>query len=216
MNPVLKYFITADNVHIDKSTGKLSVDGFFDVIHMPVFPGKAQKFFMLLGFIEVEKDIDILIKAYDPSGEEHGFTEASIHSKSINEISNLIIEIDDFTILTKGIYTFKIINKSDMSLINSYFFMADYPPQRIFTAEEIKTILENKDLIKGAEVRIQCPKCDKTYNFYLHLNKKAPLPNNCLPFPEDDKISCCEGSILEITGIRREVEGSFGKEKPQK
>lgn len=214
MGPKIKYFFTADNAFIDEQVGKLSASGFFDTLITPVFPFKGPKFYIVIGLIQVEGSMEVLLKINQPDGKEVGESIGIVNPRSINDTVNVIIATEDMPLHQEGVYSFCVYDRKNMELLGSYFVNVNYPPQRVFKEGEAEDILSNPDLIKGALVRIKCEKCSAEYKLSLHLDKNKPAPEGHIPFPEGDMLDCCEDNKIELIGIRRQLEWEFGKPKP--
>lgn len=207
--PKVKYFITVDLAHLDSKNQKLSAKGFFDRFRISIFPSKAPQFFLVLGITDIKGSVNIVLQINKPNGEIHSMIETRFQAKSPLDTVNRIIKMDGLPLPERGIYTFKVILKEDQSLLAEHILIADYPPKREFSPEEIQRILTDPMMIKDSKVKVQCNKCGQMFHFELRLDPNQPTTPGFLPFPPNNKLNCC--GELDLTGLRREIEWNFGK-----
>lgn len=212
MSPQIKYFITADYATIDSSTGKLSVNGFFDTFTNTTFPAATGTFYVILGITNISKEEEIILHVIDPDGERVLEIEVGVASKNENDIVNAIGQVQSMPLPVLGVYKVLIYSKSTMEIINESRLSASYPPQRTFADGEIEKIIGDPSVAKGAQIGVKCPKCEAEYRFELNLDKSKKLAEGFLPFPESNLFQCPnDDQVFDLTGIRRQVEWNFGK-----
>ena len=210
MNLKIKYFLTVDNAYIDKGTGKLTAQGIFDTLYITMFPTKAPKFFVVIGIINIEGSAEILLEINTPDGEKLAEVSENVTAHFINQTEHIIIEMNEFPLLQEGTYNVHVYDKNNMEPLGSYFINANYPPQRYFQAEEIEKILNNPNLVQTVLIKINCDYCGKEHNFSLNLDKNKSIPEDYNPFPKNDLLNCCGKKTINLTGIRRELEWTYG------
>lgn len=210
MEPKIHYFILADYVVIDEKTKKLCANGFFDTFRNSIFPAKSPKFSIVIGVSGTEGANDFIVEMLTPDGEKFQNAQFSIESSSVDIISNIIVNVEAMPLPERGKYVVKIYHKEGNFLLGSYFFMADYFPERNLSSKEIQQILNDPTLSKSSKIELECPKCNSKYSFELNLDSNKKISEGFLPFPMDNKIKCC-GKVLDLTGLRRQIEWEFGK-----
>lgn len=66
------------------------------------------------------------------------------------------------------------------------------------------------------EINQGCPKCGKMHNIYGKLVENPQIDINLrkkgfIPFPKDNKLKCICGFIIDLTGIKNQIESQMGK-----
>lgn len=207
--PKVKYFITADLAYLDSKNQKLSTKGFFDRFRISIFPSKAPQFFLVLGITDIKESVNIILQINKPNGEIHSMIETRFQAKNSLDTVNRIFKMEGLPLPERGVYTFKVLLKENKSLLAEHILIADYPPKRVFSHEEMNRILSDPMVIKDSKVMVECNKCGQKFHFELKLDPNQPTTPGFLPFPPDNKLNCC--GELDLTGLRREVEWRFGK-----
>ena len=134
-----------------------------------------------------------------------------------------IVNLSNFLVAERGLYSVDILEKVSEDKVNflktEELFMADYPPKRRFSQEEIQEILATDGVIKMVKTDYKPVKYiqDETLepvHFQLFLDKNAEVEEGFVAFPENDKVEI-RGEIFDLTGIRRQIEWMFGQEMPK-
>ncbi|KDE71826.1 hypothetical protein FUSO7_09435, partial [Fusobacterium necrophorum BFTR-2] len=134
-----------------------------------------------------------------------------------------IVNLSNFLVAERGLYTVDILEKVAEDKVNfiatEELFMADYPPKRKWTEEEIQKILATENVIKMVKtdykpVKYVQDESLEPIHFQLFLDPNAEIEEGFVPFPENDKIEI-RGEIFDLTGIRRQIEWMFGQEIPK-
>lgn len=209
----IRYFITADYASVDQA-GKLSVNGFFDNFQVSVCPSAAPKFFVVIGFSDLEEDTEFTLDFFDPDGISVAEATGQVRKQPGSNVSNFIMELNDFPLPKRGRYRIEI-KESDRA-IGTYDFTADWIPEREFKPGEREHILSDEAVIKGAHIKVICPKCGTEKKYELTLLPDKEITEGYEWFPEDNIMRCCDPSLnVDITGMRRQIEWSYGQKLPQ-
>ena len=208
--PKIKYFLTADFSVVEPQTGKLNVNGIFDTVRSIIFPSMIPEFYITLGFNNIKDNLDVIMQVLRPDGMKHFATELNVKSNSYMDTVNKIAHIKSMTIPMIGEYTVNIINKENMKIIDSFTFNAAYPPKRIFTEQEIIGILNDPNCTKNGRIELKCAKCGKVHKVELNLNPNAEIEEGWEKYPEGDSIKCDCGDRIELIGVKRQIEWTFG------
>lgn len=215
MSPKIRYFITADYATTDEKTRKLSVNGFFDAFRNVLFPSESNKFFVVIGIYNVEGKAELILRFKDPDENVYFEHEVEVSAKIKSDTVNNIFEMDGMPLSKRGVYTVEIFDKNDMSLIQEFSFIADFPSQRVFKEGEIEAILKDPTLTKGAQIKLDCPNCNESHQFDLNLDPARKIREGFKRFPEDNILRCgCGSEEVDLTGLRRQIEWSFGQKLP--
>ena len=93
-------------------------------------------------------------------------------------------------------------------------FIADYPPQRRFSDEEIAHILAAEGVIKTVKTEFKPVEDAEPVKIQISLDKNIPLEEGHIAIPENDRITVGD-RIFDLTGIRRQIEWMFGNPIPK-
>ncbi|RXZ69772.1 hypothetical protein EPT53_05645 [Fusobacterium necrophorum] len=202
--------------------GALDVLGIFDNVIQPVFPYPFSNIALIFSFEKMDKPtvFEIRINAPDDTlisqGEFGVMPDAFGNGRKIVNLSN-------FLVAERGLYTVDILEKVAEDKVNfistEELFMADYPPKRRFTQEEIQEILGTEGVIKMVKtdykpVKYIQDESLEPIHFQLFLDPNEEIEEGFVAFPENDKIEI-RGEIFDLTGIRRQIEWMFGQEIPK-
>ena len=202
--------------------GALDVLGIFDNVIQPVFPYPFSNIALIFSFEKMDKPtvFEIRINAPDDTlisqGEFGVMPDAFGNGRKIVNLSN-------FLVAERGLYTVDILEKVAEDKVNfistEELFMADYPPKRRWTEEEIQEILGTEGVIKMVKtdykpVKYIQDESLEPIHFQLFLDPNEEIEEGFVAFPENDKIEI-RGEIFDLTGIRRQIELMFGQEIPK-
>ncbi|AVQ20862.1 DUF6941 family protein [Fusobacterium necrophorum] len=202
--------------------GALDVLGIFDNVIQPVFPYPFSNIALIFSFEKMDKPtvFEIRINAPDDTlisqGEFGVMPDAFGNGRKIVNLSN-------FLVAERGLYTVDILEKVAEDKVNfistEELFMADYPPKRRWTEEEIQEILATEGVIKMVKtdykpVKYIQDESLEPIHFQLFLDPNEEIEEGFVAFPENDKIEI-RGEIFDLTGIRRQIEWMFGQEIPK-
>lgn len=215
MKPTIKYFVTSDYAMLEQDTGKISASGIFDSFINTIYPAQSPRFFIVSAFTGIQEDIEIAIEIKAPSDETLLRIDWLAEAQPENHIVQGVFQIDSIPLPEKGLYIINIFESSSGNVIAQYPLLCMYPPKREFSDDEIKSILGDPGMIKGAQISIKCPRCQKEYLLDLHLDPDKETKEGCIQFPEDNILECCD-TKLDITGVRYQIEQSYGLPLPPK
>lgn len=202
--------------------GALDVLGIFDNVIQPVFPYPFSNIALIFSFEKMDKPtvFEIRINAPDDTlisqGEFGVMPDAFGNGRKIVNLSN-------FLVAERGLYTVDILEKVAEDKVNfistEELFMADYPPKRRWTEEEIQEILATEGVIKMVKtdykpVKYIQDESLEPIHFQLFLDPNEEIEEGFVAFPENDKIEI-RGEVFDLTGIRRQIEWMFGQEIPK-
>ena len=119
--------------------------------------------------------------------------------------------MDKLPLPERGKYVINVYYQDKNTPVDTFFFKADYPPQRIFAEGEIESILHDPNAVKGSQIEIECSTCGRKYKLELNLDHRKSISEGFTAFPRDNRIECCEGQPLDLTGMRRQIEWAFGQ-----
>ena len=188
----------------------------------PVFPYPFSNIALIFSFEKMDKPtvFEIRINAPDDTlisqGEFGVMPDAFGNGRKIVNLSN-------FLVAERGLYTVDILEKVAEDKVNfistEELFMADYPPKRRWTEEEIQEILGTEGVIKMVKtdykpVKYIQDESLEPIHFQLFLDPNEEIEEGFVAFPENDKIEI-RGEIFDLTGIRRQIEWMFGQEIPK-
>ena len=67
-----------------------------------------------------------------------------------------------------------------------------------------------------AEVVVNCPKCKSKHQIYMKFIDKPQIDKDMkkkgnTPFPKDNKLNCSCGFVIDLTGLKNQIEQQVGK-----
>ena len=202
--------------------GAIDALGIFDNIIQPVFPYPFSNIALIFSFEKMDRPtvFEIRINAPDDSLISQG--EFGVMPDSFGN-GRKIVNLSNFLVAERGLYSVDILEKVSEDKVNfletEELFMADYPPKRRFSQEEIQEILATDGVIKMVKTDYKPVKYiqDETLepiHFQLFLDPSEEVEEGFVAFPENDKVEI-RGEIFDLTGIRRQIEWMFGQEMPK-
>ena len=202
--------------------GALDVLGIFDNVIQPVFPYPFSNIALIFSFEKMDKPtvFEIRINAPDDTLISQG--EFGVMPDAFGT-GRKIVNLSNFLVAERGLYTVDILEKVAEDKVNfistEELFMADYPPKRRWTEEEIQEILATDGVIKMVKtdykpVKYIQDESLEPIHFQLFLDPNEEIEEGFVAFPENDKIEI-RGEIFDLTGIRRQIEWMFGQEIPK-
>lgn len=213
----LKYFLMGESGGINKQTGRMDLNGIFDVITSPVFPMGIPKAVILVGLEGLTKNSLFEMRINGPENQLVGKFEFAVPAMYGGLLSKQIIQIEQIPVLSRGKYTVDILEKTQAGykfLAATDLFTAVYPPKRRFKEGEIEDILSKKDkLITQVKTEYRVPGTEEVRKFQLNLDENEEIQEGFTPFPGDNKVSL-DGKEHDLEGIRRNIEWMFGRPKP--
>lgn len=93
-------------------------------------------------------------------------------------------------------------------------FIAEYPPQRRFTLEQIEEISKNDELIRTVKTEFKPFGFENLIKLQHNLVKDMPIEDGFIRIPENDTLEI-DGKTVDLTGVRRQLEWMFGNPIPK-
>lgn len=201
--------------------GTVDIFGSFDNLIQPMFPHPMMRLSIVLTFEEIRKPTVFEVRLNGPEDDLISRGELTPMVDPLG-IGKKIIDIDKFLVKTRGKYTIDIFEKEGEELKflkTETLFIAEYPPQRRLTEEQIEEIVKNPDLIKTVRTEFRPFGLENPIKLQHNIRKDMPIEDGFIAIPEDDRLEV-EGKVIELTGVRRQLEWMFGnpvpKEAPKK
>lgn len=197
--------------------GVVDILGAFDNLIQPIFPHPMMRVSIVLTFEDIRKPTVFEIRLNGP--EDDLITRGDI-TPLVDPfgVGKRIIDIEKFLVKDRGRYTIDIFEKEGEELKflkTETLFIADFPPQRQLTEEQIQEILKDEKLIKTVKTEFQPFGYEKTIKIQHSLLKDEPIEEGFLLIPKDNRLEI-EGKVLDLTGIKRQIEWMFGNPIPEK
>lgn len=213
----IKSVLVAHNAQMSNQIGgAVDIVGCFDNLIQPMFPHPLMKLSIVLTFVEVTKPTVFEIRLNGPDDDLISRGELVPVVDPLGT-GKKIIDLDRFLVKKRGNYTLDIFEKdgADLKFIKTEtLFIAEYPPQRILEQEQIEEISKNPDLIKSVKTEFKPFGFETVVKLQYNILKDMPIEEGYMAIPEDDKLEI-EGQILDLTGIRRQIEWMFGNPVPK-
>ncbi|WP_297406463.1 hypothetical protein [uncultured Cetobacterium sp.] len=213
----IKNVIVAHGAQMSQQVGgAVDIYGAFDNLIQPIFPHPMMRLSIVLTFEEVMKPTTFEIRLNGPEDDLISRGELTPMVDPLG-VGKKIIDIDKFLIKNRGRYTIDIFEKEDKDLKflkTETLFIAEYPPQRQFTEEMIEEIVKNDELIRSVKTEFRPFGFENSIKIQHSLVKDEEIEDGFLVIPETDRIEI-DGQILELTGVRRQIEWMFGNPIPK-
>lgn len=213
----IKNVIVAHGAQMSQQVGgAVDIYGAFDNLIQPIFPHPMMRLSIVLTFEEVMKPTTFEIRLNGPDDDLISRGELTPMVDPLG-VGKKIIDIDKFLIKNRGRYTIDIFEKADKDLKflkTETLFIAEYPPQRQFTEEMIEEIVKNDELIRSVKTEFRPFGFENSIKIQHSLVKDEEIEDGFLVIPETDRIEI-DGQILELTGVRRQIEWMFGNPIPK-
>ncbi len=196
--------------------GAVDIFGSFDNIIQPLFPHPMMRLSIVLTFEEVTKPTVFEVRLNGPDDDLISRGELTPMVDPLG-VGKKIIDIDRFLVKTRGKYTIDIFEKEGEELKflkTETLFIAEYPPQRRFTPEQVEEISKNDELIRSVKTEFKPFGFENPIKLQHSLLKDSPVEDGFVGIPEDDRLEI-DGQIIELTGVRRQIEWMFGNPIPK-
>ncbi|MEG0069220.1 hypothetical protein [Cetobacterium sp.] len=200
--------------------GAVDIFGSFDNLIQPIFPYPMMRLSIILTFEELTKPTVFEVRLNGPDDDLISRGELTPMIDPLG-VGKKIIDIDKFLVKNRGKYTIDIFEKegNELKFIKTEtLFIAEYPPQRRFTEEQIEEISKNDELIRSVKTEFKPFGFENPIKLQHNLLKDAPIEEGFLSIPENDRLEI-DGQLVELTGVRRQIEWMFGnpipKEEPE-
>ena len=213
----VKNLIVAHKAQINKQLGgAIDILGAFSEMVQPVFPFPMKNLSMVLELDGLERNTMFEMRLNGPEDELISKGEFGIAASPFGT-GKKVIDIENFLITERGRYTLDLLEKKPEGLkfVQSCdLFIAAYPPQRRFSEEEIKKIMDDENLIKTVKTEFRPFGTKESVKLQLNLQRDMVIEEEFMAFPIDDKISL-DGKEHDLTGLRRQIEWMFGRPIPK-
>lgn len=196
--------------------GAVDIYGSFDNLIQPIFPHPMMRLSIVLTFEEIMKPTTFEIRLNGPEDDLISRGELTPMIDPLG-VGKKIIDIDKFLVKNRGRYTIDIFekNEKDLKFIKTEtLFIAEYPPQRQFSEEQISEIIKNDDLIRSVKTEFRPFGFENSIKIQHSLVEGEELEEGFLLIPKTDRLEI-DGNVIELTGVRRQIEWMFGNPIPK-
>ncbi|MCI6152094.1 MAG: hypothetical protein MR673_03080 [Fusobacterium perfoetens] len=213
----VKSILVAHRAQINPQLGAVDALGIFDNMIQPMFPIPMQHMSIVITIEEILKPTLFEVRLNGPEGDliTKGEFQPMVDPFGVGK---KILDLEKFLIPTRGRYTIEIFEKTPDNkykfIAENTLFIADYPPQRPFTQEEINHILADDTVIKVIRTEFQPVGYDKKIKIQHSLDKNVPVQEGYITIPEDNKL-VLDGKEFDLLGLRRHLEWMFGRPLPK-
>lgn len=216
--PKLKSIVTAYKAQPNPQVpGVVDILGTFDNLIQPMFPFPMVNLSIVFTFSELERPtmFEIRLNAPDDSLITKGEFGVMLDPFGVGK---KIVDLEKFLVTERGKYTvdvFEKIAEDKVKFIQTAdLFIADYPPQRRFSDEEIAKIIATEGVIKTVKTEFKPNGAEEAVKIQVSLDKNAPIEEGHIAIPENDRLVIGD-KVFELTGIRRQIEWMFGNPIPK-
>lgn len=214
----VKSVIVAHGAQMNQQIGgTVDIFGSFDNLIQPLFPHPMNRLSIVLTLEEITKPTVFEIRLNGPDDDLISRGELTPMIDPLG-VGKKIIDIDRFLIKNRGKYTLDIFEKMDDELKfikTQTLFVAEYPPQRRFTLEQIEEISKNDELIRTVKTEFKPFGFENIIKLQHNLVKDMPIEDGFMKIPENDTLEI-DGKTVDLTGVRRQLEWMFGNPIPKK
>lgn len=197
--------------------GAVDALGIFDNMIQPMFPIPMQHMSIIITIEEIIKPTLFEVRISGPEGDliTKGEFQPMVDPFGVGK---KILDLEKFLIPTRGKYTVELFEKLPDNkykyMSEHTLFIADYPPQRPFTQDEIKHILADENLIKVVRTEFQPLGTETKIKIQHSLDPNTPVMDGYITIPESNKLTV-EGKEIDLLGLRRHLEWMFGRPMPK-
>ncbi|MGL5960521.1 MAG: hypothetical protein ACRCZ0_01020, partial [Cetobacterium sp.] len=157
--------------------GAVDILGSFDNIIQPLFPHPMMRLSIVLTFEGITKPTVFEVRLNGPDDDLISRGELTPMVDPLG-VGKKIVDIDKFLIKTRGRYTIDVFEKEGEELKflkTETLFIAEYPPQRNFTPEQIEEISNNDELIRSVKTEFKPFGFETTIKLQHNLLPEAPI-----------------------------------------
>lgn len=214
----LKKVVTACKAQANGvNNGFIDMMGVFENFIQPLFPYPMPNLSVVITVTELERPTMLEIRVNSPDETLISKGDFGIIPDAFG-IGTKIIDLENFVIGERGRYTIDLFEKVSNDKVKfigtEELFMADYPPQRRMSDEEKEAILKDETVIKTVKTEFSVVP-DEVIKVQISLDKNAPLEEGHIAIPEDDRLIINEDRVIDLTGIRRQMEWLYGRPYPK-
>ena len=215
----LKSIVTAYKAQVNPQvSGVVDILGAFDNLIQPMFPFPMANLSIVLTFSDMERPTMFEVRLNAPDDTLITKGEFGVYMDPFG-VGKKILDLEKFLVTERGKYTIDIFEKVAQDKVKfiqtADLFIADYPPQRRFSDEEIAKILAADGVIKTVKTEFKPVEDAEPVKIQISLDKNAPLEEGHIAIPENDRLTVGD-KIFDLTGIRRQIEWMFGNPIPKK
>lgn len=214
----IKSVITAFKAQMNpQGNGLMDIFGSFDNIIQPMFPFPMANLSIVLTMEELEYPtmLEVRINAPDDTLITKG--EFGVMPDPFG-VGKKIIDLEKFLVAERGKYSIDIFEKTGEDKVKFIgtedLFIADYPPQRRMSDEEKEQILSTDGVIKTVRTEFKLEEDGEPIKIQLNLDKNMPIDEGHIELPEDNRLVVGD-KVVDLTGIRRQIEWWFGAPLPE-
>lgn len=197
--------------------GAVDALGIFDNMIQPMFPIPMQHMSIIITIEEIIKPTLFEVRLNGPEGDliTKGEFQPMVDPFGVGK---KILDLDKFLIPTRGRYTIEVFEKlpdNKYKFMSEHtLFIADYPPQRPFTQDEINKILADDTVIRVIKTEFQPLGVEEKIKIQHSLDTNVPVEEGYITIPENNKLKV--GDIeLDLLGLRRHLDWMFGRPLPK-
>ncbi|WP_300331158.1 hypothetical protein [Fusobacterium sp.] len=197
--------------------GAVDALGIFDNMIQPMFPIPMQHMSIILTIEEIIKPTLFEVRLNGPEGDliTKGEFQPMVDPFGVGK---KILDLDKFLIPTRGKYTIEVFEKlpdNKYKFMSEHtLFIADYPPQRPFTQDEINKILADDTVIRVIKTEFQPVGLEEKIKIQHSLDPNVPVEDGYITIPENNKLKVGEVE-LDLLGLRRHLDWMFGRPIPK-
>lgn len=215
----LKSIVTAYKAQVNPQVpGVVDILGAFDNLIQPMFPFPMANLSIVLTFSDMERPTMFEVRLNAPDDTLITKGEFGVYMDPFG-VGKKILDLEKFLVTERGKYTIDVFEKVAQDKVKfiqtADLFIADYPPQRRFSDEEIAKILATDGVIKTVKTEFKPVENMEPVKIQISLDKNAPLEEGHIAVPENDRLTIGD-KIFDLTGIRRQIEWMFGNPIPKK
>lgn len=197
--------------------GAVDIFGSFDNMIQPIFPVPMEHMSIILTIEEILQPTLFEIRI---NGSKEELITKGEFRPMVDPfgVGKKIFDLEKFIIPERGKYTielFEKIGEGKVKFISEHtLFIADYPPQREISPEQVEKILNTEDVIKVVKTEFQPLGLSHTIKIQHSLDKEIPLAEGYMAIPQENKI-IVDGKEIDLLGLKRHLEWMFGNPIPK-
>lgn len=213
----LKNVIVAHKAQMNPQIGgAVDIYGAFDNLIQPMFPVPMLNMSIVITLEGITKPTLIEVRLNGPDDDLITKGEFAPMVDPFG-IGKKIIDIEKFLVKNRGAYTIDIFEKvgEEVKFIKTEtLFIAEFPPQRQFTKEQVEAIVNGEDAIKSVKTEFKPFGSENTIKIQHNIIDEIPVEEGYVAIPENDILEI-NGEVYELTGVRRQIEWMFGNPIPK-
>ncbi len=200
-----------------KQGGAVNALGIFDNMIQPLFPIPMPHLSIVVTIEGITKPTLFEARICGPTGDLITKGEFTPIVDPFG-VGKKIFDLENFLIPARGRYTFELLEKTEGDkfkfISEETLFIAEFPPERPFSVEEINHILSDDSLIKVVRGEFPLLGLKEKVKIQHSLDKSIPLEEGFITIPENNKL-VIEDKEFDLLGVRRHLEWMFGRPIPK-